>query len=48
MNLSETKYKPRHIIVLVHGFQATRQDFMLLKNCLQVVYGAHVIISTCN
>lgn len=26
--------KVRHVIVLVHGFQASRQDFILLKNCL--------------
>jgi triacylglycerol esterase/lipase EstA (alpha/beta hydrolase family) len=38
----------KHIVVLVHGFQASRQDFILLKNCLEIVYGIHVIISTCN
>jgi hypothetical protein len=35
-------------MILVHGFQASRQDFILFKNCLEIVYGIHVIISTCN
>lgn len=26
--------KEKHFIILVHGFQATRQDFDLLKSCL--------------
>ena len=28
------KFEGKHIIVLVHGFQASREDFLLLKSCL--------------
>ena len=34
--------------MLVHGFQASRQDFSLLKNCLEVNYNTQVFISSCN
>ncbi len=26
--------KPQNIIILVHGYQASRQDFQVLKLCL--------------
>lgn len=37
--VAESSYKPEndkglHIIVLVHGYQASRQDFQVLKLCL--------------
>lgn len=48
IKLSQDKKTSRHIIVLVHGFQACRQDLLLLKNCIEVNYGVQVIISTCN
>lgn len=34
--------------MLVHGFQASRQDFMLLKNCLEIRFKSKVLISTSN
>ena len=43
-----TKFEGKHIIVLVHGFQASRQDFLLLKSCLEVNYKVQIYVSTCN
>jgi triacylglycerol esterase/lipase EstA (alpha/beta hydrolase family) len=37
-----------HFIILVHGFQASRQDFIILKNCLEIRFKTKVFISTCN
>ena len=33
-SLSINETRGEHIIVFVHGFQASRQDFVLFKNCL--------------
>lgn len=40
--------KDDHFIILVHGFQASRQDFLLLKNCLEIRFKVKVFISTIN
>lgn len=41
--------KDDHFVVLVHGYQASRQDFMVLKNCLEIRFSEiKVFISTCN
>ena len=37
-----------HFIILVHGFQASRQDFIILKNCLEIRFQCKVFISTIN
>lgn len=37
-----------HFVILVHGFQASRQDFIVLKNCLEIRFKVKVFISTCN
>lgn len=37
-----------HYVVLVHGYQASRQDFLLFKNCLEIKFKVKVYISTCN
>jgi hypothetical protein len=42
------KYKGQHIIVLVHGYQASRQDFQVLKLCLEIRFKAKVFISNSN
>lgn len=31
---SMKREKEDHFVVLVHGYQASRQDFMVFKNCL--------------
>jgi hypothetical protein len=45
LNLSD---KPQNIIVLVHGYQASRQDFQVLKLCLEINFKAKVFISSAN
>ena len=39
--------KAKHLIVLVHGFQASRMDFLLLKSCLEINYDVEVMLSFC-
>lgn len=40
--------RPEHIVIFVHGYQASRQDFVLFKNCLEVKYRCRVFISSAN
>ena len=37
-----------HYVILVHGYQASRQDFLLFKTCLEIKFKVKVYISTCN
>lgn len=48
MATNENDEDEDHYIVLVHGFQASRQDFIVLKNCLEIRFKTKVFISTCN
>lgn len=34
--------------MLVHGYQASRQDLLVLKNCLEIRFKVQVLISTIN
>lgn len=46
---SHKREKEDHFVVLVHGYQASRQDFMVFKNCLEIRFSEiKVFISTCN
>ena len=40
--------KLQNIIILVHGYQASRQDFQVLKLCLEINFKAKVFISSAN
>ena len=42
------KNRPKHVVIFVHGFQASRQDFILFKNCLEIKYNCRVFISSTN
>jgi hypothetical protein len=37
-----------HIVIFVHGYQASRQDFILFKSCLEIKYNCRVFISSAN
>lgn len=35
-------------MIFVHGYQASRQDFVLFKSCLEIKYRCRVFISSAN
>ncbi len=47
-NQNQPNEKGQHVIVLVHGYQASRQDFQVLKLCLEIRFKAKVFISSAN
>jgi len=36
------------LVIFVHGFQASKQDFVLFKNCLEIRFGCRVFVSSTN
>jgi hypothetical protein len=44
----QTADSGEHIIIFVHGYQASRQDFFLFRSCLEIKYKCKVFISSAN